>query len=209
MSFTEAPDFQLPGNGGERDTAIPRFYVEPVQNMAKTAAEGRPVFDDREFVEINVPGDRKNVVVSLVKEEHKRRWPRHYEAFKAQAEIASEGWPLEAWPGVTRSQCEELKFFKVFTVETLADLPDDALGRCVPMGGFELREKARRTLATAKGAAPAEKLAAELAGRDATITEMKETIEAMKAEIARLGAQAGDPKPAEQETRNGRRTPGS
>lgn len=207
MSFTDAPDFTPPPQGGERDTAFPRFYLEPVQNGPKSTEAGRPVFDDIEFVEINVPGDRKNVVHRRVTEEVRRRWPREYAAFKAQGDIAKEGWPLDEWSGVTRSQVEELKFFKVFTVETLAELPDDALQRVSPMGGFALREKAVRALETAKGAAPAEKLAAELAERDATISQMNETIAAMQAQIAQLAA--GQGAPADQEKPNvGKRTPG-
>jgi len=209
MSFTDfTPEFQPPPQGGERDTAFPRFYLEAVQNGPKSTEAGRPVFDDIEFVEINVPGDRKNVVHRRVSDEHRRRWPREYQAFKERGEIAKEGWPLEEWSGVTRSQVEELKFFKIFTVETLAGLPDDALARAVPMGGFAVREKARRALETAKGAAPSEKLAAELEQRDATIAQMNETMAAMQAEIAKLQAGAGQAPPAEQEARNGRRPSG-
>lgn len=185
MSFSDTtPDFMV-GND-KSDTAIPRFSTRPVQNNFKTAQEGRPVFEDRDFVEILVPGDRKITWDGLVKEEHKQRWPRQYAAFKAQTELPLEGTPVEHWAAITRSQAEELKFAHVRTIEQLASLPDDALNKSVSMGGYALREKAQRHLEQLAGSAPMEKLAAENAAKDAKIS----TLEAqMKDLIARMDAQ--------------------
>ena len=33
------------------------FYLEPLENPAKSRAEGRPIFEDREMVEIKCVGD--------------------------------------------------------------------------------------------------------------------------------------------------------
>ncbi|WP_395443572.1 hypothetical protein [Caulobacter sp. UC70_42] len=124
MMFDDGtPDFDAAADKG--DNARPRFYSKPVKNNFRSESEGRPVFEDKEFVEILVPGDRKTVVDTLVKDEHKRRWPREYAAFKAGQEVPVEGTPLEEWPQITRSQVEELKFAHIRTVEQLASLPDD------------------------------------------------------------------------------------
>lgn len=186
MSFTDTPDFNTSVVG--RDNSIPRFYVEPLQNIAKSNMEGRPIFDDREMVEINVPGDLKNVVCTFVTDLHRQRWPQYYAAFKAGLEAPSSGTSLMEWPQVTRSQAEELKYFKVHTVEQLAEMPDDLLTKVAPMNGKIIREKAQRTLQVAAGAAPAEKLAAELAQRDSTIDELKAGMKALQDEVARLQA---------------------
>jgi hypothetical protein len=181
------PDFVVPGVDS-RDLTIPRFYIRPLQNAFKTAQEGRPIFDDVEYVEVIIPGDRNAVVDERVKDEHRQRWPRQYQNFKDGREMAQDGTPLEEWPGVTRSQVEELKHFNVRTVEVLAALDDSGLQRAVPMGGYALRDKAKRFLELAAGSAPADALAAERERDRATMEAMKEQMAAMAAEIDRLRA---------------------
>lgn len=181
------PDFDA--GADKNDNARPRFYSKPVKNNFRSETEGRPVFEDKEFVEILVPGDRKTVVDTLVKEEHKRRWPREYAAFKAGQEVPVEGTPLEEWPQISRSQVEELKFAHIRTVEQLASLPDDALNRSVSMGGFALREKAQRHLEALKGSSQTEAQAAEIAHQREIIADQKRQYEALLERVAALEAQ--------------------
>jgi NAD(P)-dependent dehydrogenase (short-subunit alcohol dehydrogenase family) len=186
--MSDVPEFFMPSNtpGGERDNAIPRFYILPVQNAFKTQQEGRPIYEEREMVEILVPGDRRNTWDGMVKEEHRRRWPRQYEAFKAGLEAPAEGTAIRDWAPVNRAQAEEFAFGHVKTVEALAGLSDDQLNKVMPMGGHDLREKARRFLEQAAGAAPAEKLAAENAELRATIDQLKGQVSAFEARFAAL-----------------------
>jgi hypothetical protein len=178
------PDFVEPGTQ-VRDITIPRFYMRPVHNAWRSKQEGRPIFDEVEYVEIIIPGQR-STVDERVKDEHKRNWAARYKAFKDGLEVAQDGTPLEEWPGVTRSQVEELKFFHVRTVETLAALDDGGLQRAVPMGGHALRAAAKRYLEQAADRAPAERLAAEndqLRGKMATMEEKMATMEATIREL--------------------------
>jgi hypothetical protein len=177
-----------PDAGRDRDAVIPRFYTRAVQNNFKTGQEGRPIFDNIEYVEMIIPGDRMAQVDCAVKQEHRERWPRQYEAFQKGQELAQEGTPLEEWSAVTRSQVEEMKHFHVRTVETLAALSDAQLAKAVPMGGFALREKAQRFLAQAAGSAPAEKLAAEVDTLRGTLAVMQEQMDQLAAVNAALRA---------------------
>lgn len=185
--MSELPAFRVPGQ--EPDITMPRFYMRPVQNAFRSKQEGRPIFDDVEYVEILIPG-QKSTVDERVKDEHRDRWPRQYEAFKAGQEAAQDGWALEEWPGLTRSQVEELKFFHVRTVETLAALDDGALAKVFPMGGFAIREKAQRDLAAAAGSAPTDALAAENAQLREKMAVMEETIETLRAELEQARRQS-------------------
>jgi len=189
MSFIDAPEFTPTQGSQQPDNVRPRFYIKPVQNGRKTADEGRPVFDDQEYVEIHVPGDRNSIIDTPVRDEHRRRWPQHYAHFKNGMESPSEGWALVEWPGITRSQAEELAFFKVKTVEDLAGLSDGQLSKCLPMGGFPLREAAQRALELAKGAAPAEKLAAENEALRANVASLEGTVADLARKIDELAAQ--------------------
>lgn len=187
MLLDDTPDFDV--NAEKGDNARPRFYIKPIQNNFKSEEEGRPVFEDREFVEILVPGDRKTVVDTFVKEEHRRRWPREYAAFKAGLEVPTEGTPLEEWPAITRSQVEELRFGHIRTVEQLAELPDNALNATVPMGGYKLREKAQRWLEAQKGNSQAEAQAAEIARQREMITDWERRYNDLAAKVDQMMAQ--------------------
>src|SRR5262252_50414 len=89
--------------------AIPRFHTEAVKMEFASAQAGRPIYEEREFVDIVIPGDRRSSIHEPVNEEHRARWPREYEAFKAGREAPLEGTPLSAWPSarMTRARVEE------------------------------------------------------------------------------------------------------
>lgn len=196
--MSETPDFVIPNNQGQGgpDSALPRFYVKPVQNNFKTEQEGRPIFDDVEMVEILIPGDRRATFDGRVTQSHKERWPRQYAAFKQAQETPQEGTPLSEWAAITRSQAEELAYMNVRTVEALAGLSDQQLQNTIPMSGFALREKAQRFLEQARGAAPASKLAAENEALKAKNVELEGKVEALMSRVAALESDVGkEPSP--------------
>lgn len=147
-----------------QDTARPRFYRDAIENPAASKAEGRPIFDEVEMVEVRIPGDKLTVFVSPVEEHHKERWPEIYAAFKRNEERAASGTPLEHWahPTMTRSRVAELKAANILSVEELASVPDNVLGR-LGMGSRELREAARAYIDAAKGGADTAAMAAQIA----------------------------------------------
>jgi len=165
--------FTLPST---QDKLIPRFYVKPVRNNYRSEAEGREVFEDKEYVEIIVPGDKHSVVDVKVTDEHRDRWGRQYDAFKKSMEAPEEGTPIEEWAPIGASQALELKSVHVRTVEHLAGLSDSQLAKCVPMGGYQLREKAQAWLKQAEDGKPF----AELQQRN---RELEERLAAMEAAL--------------------------
>lgn len=203
MAFIDAPDFD--SNTGQRDGTIPRFFMEARPNNARSAKEGRPCFDDVEMVEINIPGDRlSGQVVQIVKDDHKQRWPKAYAAFKANQEAPAEGTPIDQLPGITKAQVEELRFFRIHTVEAMANLSDQQLSKVVPMYGLALRDKAKRWVAQTEGAAAEEKLAAE--NRELRVkmdlmekdqAEMRNIVAGLQAQLAAAnGAGMAAPQPS-------------
>lgn len=189
MSF-DTPDFDPEAR--KRDNARPIFFKEAVQNKAATEKEGRPVFFEREMVRILVPGDRLTESVQIVGEQHRKRWPREYAAFKADEEAPLNGTPIAELPGLGRAQVEELRYGKVLTIEDLANLPDELLSKVAPMNGKELRAKAVRWLEVVSGAAPMEKLAAENAQQAATIEEQGRQLAELQKQMQSLLAQKSD-----------------
>ncbi len=69
------------------------------------------------------PGNKDTVIDDPASAHYKERFAEHfrrYEARESQEHI--EGTILEEWAGITRSQCEEMKFLNIRTVEQLANL---------------------------------------------------------------------------------------
>lgn len=161
----------MASNANEKDTARPRFYNDAMQNMAKSEREGRPIYEDKEMVEIRIPGDKLMTWIGVVEDKHRQRWPEQYAAFKRGEERAASGTPLEQWPNATlnKSRVAELKAQNILSVEELANIPDNVLPK-LGMGARELREQAKSYISTAKSAAENSHLVAE-------ITRLKEIIE--------------------------------
>lgn len=132
-----------PTQKNEPDNIIPRFYLKPVKNPFLSKQEGREVWSDVEYVEMIVPGDKNAIHHEKVKDVHRERWARQYEAFTKSREAPTDGTPLEEWAVIGASQVLELKSCHVRTVEQLAGLSDSQLAKVVPMGGHALREKAQ------------------------------------------------------------------
>lgn len=151
---------------------VTNFYVRAVQNTFKTTQEGRPIFDEQEFIRIIIPGDTKTIIDTQVTAEHRFRFPEKYELFKKGMAQAQSGTPLEVWPQMTVGQVAELKAMHITTVEQLADLSDTLAQKI--MGSHQLRQKAQAFLAAAAGDAQNSKMAAELEKRDVEIAALKE-----------------------------------
>ena len=173
-----------PSNGDE--TLFVEFYMAPVRNNHKSEQAGRPIFDDVTHVRIQAPGDMLTVVEREAWDGDKRRFPRQWQAFEAQQAGREElsGTPISTWPALSRSQVEELRALKFYTVEQIANASDQQLQR-IGMGGFGLRTTATAYLESATNSALAQQQATELARRDQQIAELQE-------QIARLASAVDD-----------------
>lgn len=159
---------------------FPRFYMEAKQSKALTEESGYPRFIDQEMVEIRIAGDSKTVVVKKVTDEHRMRWPQHYEAFKKGLSAPMEGFPLKHCPLFTVSEVQTLNAQSIYTVEALAELPDSFIAR-LGMGARGWVAKAKAFLKSAQGSAEATKQAAEN-------ERLQLEIEMLKQQIKELGS---------------------
>lgn len=141
----------LPRKNGQ---AMPQFYTKDEVDHAKTAALGRKAYRKIDMVRIVIPGDPQNQVERRVREDDKLRWPRQYEAYRKMEEFVPDGTLLDTWPMLSKEQVSDLKHNQIFTVEQLAEVPDDLL-RHIGLGARLLREHAKAFIETAaKGAVP-------------------------------------------------------
>jgi hypothetical protein len=179
--MSDAPEFDTKAR--DRDTAIPKFEKKPVRLPDR---DGKPHFEEFEFVTIFVPGDRKTEHYQRVNDEIRQRFPNQYEAWKRGLEAPTEGTPLSECAWIGRAQVEELAFGHVKTVEQLAALSDAQLKNLVPMSGYALRDKAQRHLEQINGAAPNEKLAAENTELKSNMAAMQAQMDAMMKQMAEM-----------------------
>lgn len=200
MAFIDAPEFDDAATDERKDGAYPRFFMDKRQNNARSEKDGVPRFDDVEMVEILIPGDRLNTPVKLVGETERKRWPRAYAAFKGAQDGATVGTPIEQLPGLTAAQAEELRYFKVVTVEQLAEMPEGLLMKARPMDGRALQDRAKRWIDNAAGAAAEERLAAEnrelkdkMGVMNGELEQLKQAIAGLQAQQAAAGAQQAPP----------------
>lgn len=161
-----------------------KFTMEPVLDNAASAAAERPIYKDREFVTILVPGDKLLTFKAKVDNTHRIRFPVQYAAFKnSQGEIL-EGTPLAGWPHITDGQRKELEYFNIRTVEHLADANDASAGAM--MGIQSLKQSAKRFLQDQKDKAPTIRLEKELAERDAQLAAQQAQIEDLASKLEGL-----------------------
>lgn len=185
MAYADESTLQMAENPSAGDDRLMvRFYLRPVKDDTASIKEGRPIFVESEYIEIVVPGDKDNTINRPLRDEDKTRFRKVYETWKATGQQSVTGTPLEAWPSITRSQVEELRFFSITTVEALANLADIHTAKF--MGLVELKKKAAAFLAAAAGDAPNQKMQAELSKRDEEIENLKKSLKDQSERIEQL-----------------------
>lgn len=138
------------------ENATVTFYKKAVRNATRSAAEGRPIFDEEYFVSIVNPSDPFNKPFFVCKQAHKDRFPIDWQNFLNSETSSLEGTPLEHYKGVTKARAAEMRAQGIYTVESLADLSDVTARQ---FGWQAAKEKAVQWIANTKEEAIAQKSA--------------------------------------------------
>lgn len=171
-----------------------RFYAKEQEIPFQTATEGRPIFEMRDMVRIEVPGNQLSIIDTLANEDHKRRFPVQwagYQNTKAGAEQVMPGTPLRDWSLLNSAQAKELEHYRFYTVEQVANASDhnlQSIGMLAGMSPISFREKARAYLSSAKGSALVMQQADELAQSRAREQAARESMADMQAKLEALTA---------------------
>lgn len=139
------------------DRVIPNFHYKAVKNNYRSKQEGRPVYENREYIEMIVPGNATERPCMPVREEHKERFPDAYRRFKEKQEQQIDGTPLEQWPVMDPARVSSLKDVDIYTVDQVANLPDSFASSVGPDFN-ELKKQAQRFLSVAESTANEERL---------------------------------------------------
>ena len=165
-----------------------RFYSKEMQNEFLTAKEGRPISYMADFVRIEIPGNQTSIIDTFVNNSHKAQFPQQWALYLNEKADGNnnpdnvQGTLLRDWPLLNAAQATELKHFKFYTVEQVANASDQqvmAIGMTAGMSPLALRDKAKAFLENAKDSSFAQKQAEELKLRDQQIEDLKAQMERM------------------------------
>ena len=203
----------LPSDEQNADSRLQvRFYKRPVQQEQESLEAGRPIYKEFDFVHICVAGDTLTEIDTYVLPSHKTRFPiqwANYMNRQGANEPEVVGTPVAEWPLVSKSQAEELRAMKFYTVESIAGASDQQLqrlGMAAGMSPFAFRDKAKSFLNLATSSAETDKreqeinsLKEELAKKDLETVKMKAETDAklaqMQDQMATILAAVGEKKP--------------
>lgn len=157
-----------------------KFYKRPVKLEDESIAQGRPIYQEFDFIKILVPGDALTEIDTYVTENHKQRFPIQWANYmnRQGSEESFSGTPLSEWPQISASQAEELRGIKFHTVESIAhasDLQLQKIGMISGMSPHNFRERAKKFLNLAAESA-------EVSKRDEELAQLREENAKIKAE---------------------------
>jgi hypothetical protein len=166
--------------------SIDKIFLEAETKKRAEKGDETPLWEDREFVTIRIPGDNQTVLYRQVSEADKVRFAEQYARFKANAGQQYVGVPLSEWPGMTPARIKMLEYFNIYTVEHLAGAEDVQIQK-MGMDGVELRKKARNYLMKAKGDDP------EKEAMRQQLAKQADEMAAIRDQLAAMGQKASAP----------------
>lgn len=177
---------------GDDSSLYAEFTIEAVKNELRSAEEGRPIFEDKEYITIRIVGDNKTVRKRPVKHNwdgntppDTERWARQYEAFKKQqSQEAVDGTPIHEWAMITKSDAMSLKALNIHSVEQLANIGENNM---TWLGARQMRDKAKAWLESAKSGAGASQM-------QKRIEQLEADNIALKNQLAAFGQEPQEPK---------------
>jgi len=165
-----------------------RFYKKSVHQEQESLEAGRPIYKDFDFVHICVAGDTLTEIDTYAQQSHKQRFPIQWANYMNRQGANDEevvGTPVSEWPLVSKSQAEELRAMKFYTVESIANASDlqlQRMGMAAGMSPYAFRDKAKAFLNLATNAAETDK-------RETEINALKEELAKKELETAKIKAE--------------------
>lgn len=167
------------------DAHLPvRFEWFDEEDPVETKRCGFARYKRIQIIRTLIPGS-KDERVDRVREEHKIRFPRAWQAFLAGEEGVVDGTPLKDFPGLTKDDISTLVHFHVLSVEQLASMSDEHLAN-LGHGFRQRRDGARTWLASRKATQPVAELNAQL-------DDERQKRQALEERLAALEGRDGQP----------------
>jgi hypothetical protein len=189
MASIAQQGFGMVQYGPGDDKLIVGFYKKSVHNVAQSRLEGKPVYEGRDYVKIEHPGEGNlNRVDRPVQESDMRRWPRHWAHYQAGITQIPDGIPLSLLFPDKPQIVDMMRGYNIHTVEQLSNLSAQAIST-VGMGAQDWVNAAKRYMERADKGVSHHQHEKALADRDQKIA----TLERQVAEVTALVQQQRRP----------------
>jgi len=177
------------------DAVVAVFKDFAMRNENKSAAAGRPIFDDVEIVELRYPGSKNWSAYPAtafshwgvdpetgeqVRVSYAERFQRQYRQFKSHSTQTKSGTPLTYAVFLTEARRSELKAQNIYTVEALAGVDGQEL-KNLGQGGRDMKNAAMAYIEETQRGAVSTQVQAELEALRAKNAAMEEDLAAIKA----------------------------
>lgn len=172
---------------GEKNLIV-AFFPKAVRNEAKSKEAGKPIFDTKDFVKIQHPGEKLNIVEREATEIDKKRFSNHWNAYVQGKAQVPDGVPLNLLFPTSPHIEATLKQYNIHTVEQLANLSGTGI-TTVGMGCMEWVNKAKKYIEQAEKGVPHHQMQKMLDDRDKKIEQLERQVNEMSAHFAQLQAQ--------------------
>jgi len=164
-----------------------QFYEKEQLIPFESEAQGRPIMRMTDWVKIQIPGNNTLTIDTIADASHKKRFAQQWAIYQQNKDATQiKGTLLTSWPALTAAQAMEMRHFKFYTVEQVAEGTDANLVQVAAIAGSQpvaFRERAKAYLDRAKESALAEHQAIELSKRDEEIAAMKEQIALLMSKV--------------------------
>jgi hypothetical protein len=112
---------------GDDAQLMVRFLLVPERDLSRTLQLGEEVFEYREYVRIQKPGDKTTIVCRRATDRDKMRFPNQYMAFKRGETTANVGLPVTEWDyHLSETQVYALRLMGVEYVHQIAGMSEIA-----------------------------------------------------------------------------------
>lgn len=145
-----------------------RFYKHPVLQGFESRKAGREIHKDTDFIEIQVPGQKNQIVKRKVEDQDKIDYPVEWNAYELNSDEGAVGSLIDHLPGISPSKVLELRGLGIYTVEQLVELSEPGIQK------------------VGHGARALIKTGQQYLGQSSEIDEVKEKNEALSKQIADL-----------------------
>lgn len=168
--------------GPNDNNLIVLFYNKSVLNQARSKQEGKRIFESREFVKIQTPGETLNILDRPVQDSDKQRWPAQWDRFIRGNTQIPDGIPISLLFPDKPNISDMLMSNSIHTVEQLANLSGHAI-QSIGMGCQEWVNKAAKYMEQANKGVDYHRFNKALDEKDQQIATLTRQVEEMSRKI--------------------------
>lgn len=192
MTDTEFSISHIHEDGEDTGTFI-SIYTRAMRMNKKSEDAGREIYEDRIYIKIEPPGQKKSIVDRAITAADKLRFVAAWQKFESGKESTEGGTPIERLGDLPMSRYKELRAAGFRTIEQLSNAPATNINFIGP-DSLNLRKAAKLFLAgQTEDSVKLSEIEAENVSLRSDMAEMKQTLEKLTAAKAKPGPKRRGP----------------